>query len=96
MDILMRPVLTEKTSAQNEVGKYVFVVNRKANKLQVRKAVEETYKVSVLSVNTATRVREKKSRYTRKRLVTGFTSKQKRAIVTVKQGDIIDFFDEKK
>ena len=52
MAILIKPILTEKATSSNDKGKFSFIVDRKANKVQVKKAVEKTYDVNVVSVNT--------------------------------------------
>lgn len=93
MEIVIKPVLTEKLSAltdkQNKVG---FVVAKDANKIEIKKAVEEMYGVKVLAVNTVRYQGTKKSRYTKAGVVSGKTASFKRAIVTLAEGDSIDFF----
>ena len=92
MDILKRPIVTEKVSAQNESGTYGFIVDKRANKLQIREAVENTYGVTVDQVRTMNYQGKKKSRYTKSRIITGRSSGFKKAIVQVAEGDIIDFY----
>ena len=92
MPILKRPIITEKVSAQNERGTYGFIVDRNANKLQIREAVEKTYGVTVNQVRTMNYQGKKKSRYTKSRIITGRSSAYKKAIVQVADGDIIDFY----
>ena len=92
MQILKRPIVTEKISTQNERGVYGFVVDKRANKLQIRDAVEQTYGVSVDQVRTMNYQGKKKSRYTKSRVVTGRSTGFKKAIVQVADGDIIDFY----
>ncbi len=92
MQILKRPIVTEKISTQNERGVYGFVVDKRANKLQIRDAVEQTYGVTIDQVRTMNYQGKKKSRYTKARVVTGRSTGFKKAIVQVADGDIIDFY----
>ncbi len=92
MEILKRPIVTEKISAQNESGAYGFIVDKRANKLQIREAIEKTYGVTVDQVRTMNYQGKKKSRYTKSRIITGRSSGFKKAIVQVAEGDIIDFY----
>ena len=94
MGILVRPLVTEKVSALNEKGKYGFIVDRKANKVEIKKAVEKMYSVTVEDVNTMNYLGKKKSRYTKSKIITGRTSSFKKAVVTVADGDVIDFYGE--
>jgi len=93
MNILIKPVVTEKMTAQGEtLNRYGFIVDRKANKLQIKNAVEELYGVTVESVNTMRYGGKKRSRYTRSGIQTGKTNIYKKAIVTLTKGDTIDFY----
>lgn len=92
MSILKKPIVTEKVSALNESGKYGFVVDKDANKVEIKKAVEKAYGVTVESVNTMVYPGKAKSRYTKSRVINGRTSSFKKAIVQVAEGDIIDFY----
>jgi large subunit ribosomal protein L23 len=92
MGILIKPLVTEKASALNEHGKYGFVVSKESNKVQIKKEVEKTYGVTVESVNTMVHPGKSKSRYSKSGVLTGKTPSQKRAIVKVAEGDIIDFY----
>ena len=92
MPILKRPIVTEKISALNERGTYGFIVDKSANKLQIREAIEKTYGVTVNQVRTMNYQGKKKSRYTKSRIITGRSSGFKKAIVQVADGDIIDFY----
>lgn len=94
MSVLIKPVVTEKVSALNEKGKYGFIVNRKANKVEIKKAVEAMYGVTVEEVNTMNYLGKKKSRYTKSRVISGRASAFKKAIVTVADGEVIDFYSE--
>lgn len=92
MQILKKPIVTEKVSVQNESGTYGFVVDRRANKIQIRNAVEKSYGVTVEKVRTMNYQGKKKSRYTKSRIITGRASAFKKAMVQVAEGDIIDFY----
>lgn len=94
MSVLVKPLVTEKVSALNEKGMYGFVVNRKANKVEIKKEVEKMYGVTVESVNTMNYLGKSKSRFTKSKVITGRTSSYKKAIVTVAEGDVIDFYSE--
>lgn len=92
-DVLVRPMLTEKVNRQMEkAGVYTFVVDKRANKLEVKKAVEEFYGVQVADVNTAIMPAKQKSRFTKQGLLTGRKPGYKKAFVTLAEGDTIDLF----
>lgn len=93
MDIIQKPVITEKMSAISEsLNSYGFIVAKNANKLQVKAAVEKMYSVTVERVNTMNFKGKYKTRYTKTGWVEGRTNKYKKAIVTLADGDTIDFF----
>lgn len=93
MNILIRPVVTEKmTQLGEKLNKYGFIVEKKANRLQVKQAVEDIYGVKVESVNTMRYGGKRKVRYTRAGVLAGKTNSYKKAIVTLKEGEKIDFF----
>lgn len=92
MNILIKPIVTEKVSDLNEKGKYGFVVNKNANKVEIKKAVEKMYGVNVDSVNTMIYPGKQKTRYTKARIISGRTSQYKKAIITVAEGEVIDFY----
>lgn len=92
MEILKKPLVTEKISQENERGRYGFVVDQRANKLQIRDAVEKMYGVTVEKVRTMNYQGKKKSRYTKTKVVSGRKSAYKKAIVQVADGEIIDFY----
>jgi|SRR5579872_3280087 len=83
--ILIKPLISEKSQRGIERGKYSFMVNRKANKIQIRNAVEKVYDVKVVQVNV-TNVRGKHRNFGR---ISGTTSAWKKAVVTLKKGQII-------
>ena len=94
MGVLIKPLVTEKMSAMNEHRKYGFVVEKTANKVEIKKEVEKTYGVTVEAVNTMLQPGKKKSRYTKWGTLTGSTPSYKKAVVQVAEGDIIDFYGE--
>lgn len=91
--ILIKPIITEKASRlADKRNTYEFVVDRKSNKLEIKKAVETRYNVSVDNVNTAVMPGKPKSRSTKTTIVRGTKSAYKKAFVTLTPGDIIDIF----
>ncbi len=93
MGIIIKPIVTEKLTAQGEkLGRYGFVVDRKANKLQIKEAVEQMYNVSVSSVNTLNYHGKRKNRYTKSGILRGRTNHFKKAYVTLAGEDKIDFY----
>lgn len=92
MSILKRPLLTEKLTALNEAGKYAFEVDRKANKIEIKKAIQSRYGVTVEKISTMRTQGKLKSRNTKSGVVTGRTVSSKKAIVTLKAGEVIDFY----
>jgi len=92
MSILKRPLVTEKVSALNEKGKYGFVVDIDANKVEIKKAVEKMYGVNVKRVNTLSSMGKLKVRSTKAGMVTGRRPNTKKAIVTLAEGEVIDFY----
>lgn len=93
MGILIRPLLTEKYTTLNNQGKYGFEVELKANKVEIKKAVEKLYGVKVEGVQTMRQIGKSKSRSTRNRLTSGNTQTYKKAVVTVAEGEVIDFYE---
>ena len=93
MEIINKPILTEKMTIQGEkLNLYGFVVDVRANKLEIRKAVEQMYGVVFTDVNTINCMGKLKSRYTKAGLLEGRANNYKKAIVTLKEGDKIDFY----
>ena len=92
MSILKKPLVTEKVSALNEKGKYGFIVDADANKVEIRKAVEKQYGVNVERVNTMLVMGKKKTRYTKAGVLAGRKPSYKKAIVTLAAGEVIDFY----
>ncbi len=91
--IVLRPVISEKSMDQSNVSKYTFAVADGANKMQIKAAVEELFKVTVIGVNVLTMKPKEKSRNRRRGRQVGYTSPWKKAVVTVKAGDSIEFFE---
>ncbi len=93
MSVLIKPIITEKATADSEVyNRYGFIVDKKANKLQIKEAVETTYGVSVDKVRTMNYGPERRTRYTKTGIQHGKTNAVKKAIVQVAEGDTIDFY----
>ena len=93
MSINIKPVITEKmTEVSEKLNRYGFIVDRKANKVEIKKAVETAYGVTVTSVNTAVYPGKRKSRYTKAGVIEGSTGAFKKAFVQVAEGDTIDFY----
>ncbi len=89
--ILVEPWVTEATTAMMEMNKYVFKVTKEATKTQVKKSVEDLYKVTILSVRTINMPRKKKIRGR----ITGYKPSFKKAIITLKEGDSINIYEGK-
>ncbi|NBC84425.1 MAG: 50S ribosomal protein L23 [Bacteroidetes bacterium] len=93
MDVIVKPLVTEKMTDMGErLNRFGFVVNKRANKLQIKKAVEELYGVTVEAVNTMVYGPKRKSRYTKSGIIEGKTKSVKKAIVTLADGESIDFY----
>ena len=93
MGIIVKPLVTEKMTAITEkLNRFGFIVRPGANKLEIKKEVEALYNVTVFSVNTMNYSGKNKSRYTRSGIINGRTNAYKKAIVTLKEGDTIDFY----
>jgi large subunit ribosomal protein L23 len=93
MNILQRPIISEKmTRITEKSGRYGFIVNPRANKIQIKKAIETMYSVVVTDVNTMNYRGKMKTRGTKAGYTVGKTPKFKKAVVTLKQGDTIDFY----
>lgn len=93
MDILIKPLVTEKMTMQTEkLNRYGFIVDRRANKNQIKAAVKKMYDVDVESVNTMVYGGKTKYRYTKSGIQKGKTSSFKKAIITLAEGQTIDFY----
>ncbi len=92
-DVLIKPILSEKANKQTEkMNRYSFVVDRKANKLEIKKAVELFYGVQVEEVNTMVMPSKLKARYTKSGFLVGRKPAKKKAVVTVAQGESIELY----
>jgi large subunit ribosomal protein L23 len=94
MAYIIKPLVTEKMTAVTEKmsNRFGFIVRPEASKLDIKKEVESLYKVNVVSVNTMNYDGKQKSRYTRSGIISGRTNRFKKAIVTLKEGETIDFY----
>ena len=93
MGVIVKPIITEKMTDKSEkLNQFGFIVEKKANKLQIKSEVEDLYGVEVMSVNTMNYSGKNKSRYTKSGLISGKTKAFKKAIVTLAEGESIDFF----
>ena len=93
MDVLINPIITEKATSASELQNcYSFLVNNKANKIEIKKAVELAYGVSVNKVRTLNYGPERKTKYTKTGIQFGKTNATKKALVQVSEGDVIDFY----
>lgn len=92
MSVLKKPLVTEKVSALNEKGKYGFIVDADANKVEIKTAVEKQYGVNVEKVNTMNVMGKLKTRYTKAGVLSGRRPAYKKAIVTLAAGEVIDFY----
>lgn len=92
-EILIKPILTEKANAQQEkLRRYAFKVAKKANKLEIKKAIETFYGVTVTGVNTVVSPAKNKTRYTKAGFIQGRKPSYKKAYVTVAEGEEIDLY----
>ena len=95
MEVLKKPLITEKASALSEkAGKYTFLVEKKANKVEIKKAIEKMYGVNVEEVNTAIIASKPKNRNTKTQVISGRKPSYEKAIVKVAKGEVIDFYNE--
>ena len=93
MGIIIKPIVTEKmTQLGEKLNRYGFRVDKGANKIEIKQAVEALYNVTVLEVNTMIVAPKKKSRFTKSGVINGQSSAYKKAIVTLKEGEVIDFY----
>ena len=92
-EIIVRPVISEKSMDETQRGKYTFAVHEDANKLQIKDAVERLFRVRVTAVNVLTTKPKEKRRNTRRGGTRGYTSPWRKAVVTLAAGDKIEFFE---
>ncbi len=94
-DVLVSPLITEKmTNLTADTGKYGFLVNTKANKIEIAKAIEKKYQVNVVSVRTLNHAGKTKTQFRKSGKFEGKTPKFKKAIVTLKKGETIETFEQ--
>ena len=94
-EILIKPIISEKSEKLSEkLSQYSFIVNKKVNKIEIKKAVEQKYSVAVSSVNTMIMPKKARSRNTKSGVLKGFLPSYKKAIVTLAEGEEIDLFAE--
>lgn len=94
MSIIIKPIVTEKITKDGEIfNRFGFVVDKKANKVQIKKAVEAAYGVTVVEVNTMNVRPDRSTKYTKSGMITGKTNAYKKAIVQVQEGETIDFYN---
>ena len=93
MGVLIKPIVTEKmTNITDKFNRFGFIVRPEANKLVIKKEIEALYNVTVVAVNTMNYAGKSKNRYTKAGFIQGRTNAVKKAIVTLKEGDTIDFY----
>lgn len=93
MGIIIKPIVTEKmTKLGEKLNRYGFKVQKDANKIEIKQAVESLYNVTVTEVNTLIAAPKKKSRFTKSGVISGQAAAYKKAIVTLKEGEQIDFY----
>lgn len=94
MGFIIKPLVTEKMTniTEKTPNRFGFIVEPKANKLQIKKEVEDLYHVNVVAVNTMNYPGKRSSRYTKAGLIRGQKRAYKKAIVTLKEGEVIDFY----
>ena len=94
MSIIIKPIITEKITKDGEVfNRFGFIVDKRANKIQIKTAVEAAYGVSIVEVNTMNYRADRSVKYTKSGLISGKTNAYKKAIVQVKEGETIDFYN---
>lgn len=94
MNVLIKPIITEKATDDSELrNRYAFMVNKRANKIQIKDAIESFYGVNVDAVRTMIVAPKPKSRSTKSGIIAGKTSPFKKAIVQIRSGETIDFFN---
>ncbi|MBM3403595.1 MAG: 50S ribosomal protein L23 [Bacteroidetes bacterium] len=93
MGVIVKPIITEKMTQKSEkLNQYGFIVQRNANKLEIKAEIQSLYGVTVKSVNTILITGKNKSRYTKAGYITGRTNTIKKAIITLAEGETIDFY----
>lgn len=94
MSIIIKPIVTEKVAKLGELSnRFGFVVDKKANKVEIKKAVEAAYNVTVVDVNTMNVRPDRSTKFTKSGMISGKTNAYKKAIVQVQDGETIDFYN---
>ena len=94
MSIIIKPIITEKVTKQSELNnRYGFVVDKKANKIQIKNAVESAYGVKIVAINTMNVRPGRSVKYTKSEMISAKTNSFKKAIVQVQEGETIDFYN---
>ncbi|WP_396172738.1 50S ribosomal protein L23 [Flavobacterium sp.] len=94
MSIIIKPIITEKITKQGELlNRYGFVVDKKANKVQIKNAIEAAYGVNIVAVNTMNVRPDRSVKYTKSGMISAKTNAFKKAVVQVKEGETIDFYN---
>ena len=94
MNIIIKPIITEKITKESETSnRYGFVVDRKANKVEIKKAVEAAYGVTIVNVNTMNVRPDRTTKYTKSGMIHGKSNAYKKAVVQVQDGETIDFYN---
>jgi len=94
-NVLIKPYITEKTERDTEkLNRYTFIVDKQANKVEIKKAIKAMYNVDALSVNTVIMPAKSKNRMTRGGAIRGRKSSYKKAYVTIPEGETIDVYGE--
>ena len=94
MSIIIKPIITEKITKEGEVfNRFGFIVDKKANKIQIKNAVEAAYGISVVEVNTMNYRADRSTKYTKSGIINGKTNAYKKAMVQVQEGETIDFYN---
>ena len=94
MNIIIKPIITEKVTKESELSnRFGFVVDKKANKVQIKQAVEAAYGVNIINVNTMNVRPDRTTKYTKSGLIHGKSNAYKKAIVQVQDGETIDFYN---
>lgn len=94
MSLIKKPIITEKYNKLNEQSIYAFVVDKKANKVQIKQEIESKYGVTVKSVNTMNIAPTRRTRFTKSGVVSSMKSGYKKAIIYLNEGDFIDYYED--
>ena len=93
MSVIIKPIVTEKLTKDGEVfNRFGFIVEKTANKVQIKKAVETAFGITVVAVRTMNCRADRSVKYTKSGLISGKTNAYKKAVVQVKEGESIDFY----